>query len=324
MISKILYAKIYNIVKNERNDGVGAFFDAIRTLWSQLIYAVSHISVFDVIDIIIIAYIIFKAIQFLTESRGGQLVKGLIILFAAYLLSSWFGLVTVHWLLRRVMEGGVIALAVIFQPEIRRALERIGRTKFGQLGLIAKTDDEQLKACIDSVCMAVQSMHDQKIGALIVFEKTTSLGDIINTGTLINANSSSQMVGNIFYPKSPLHDGALIIRNAKLYAAGCILPLTSNSNLNSQLGTRHRAAIGMSEVSDAIVIVVSEETGKISLVQNGVIERGYDKIRLREELYRLILQDEQENSEDGLFFKIKSFIDRIKPAKKREEKKNEE
>ena len=302
---------------------MSAFFDSLRTLWSQLIYAVSHISVFDVVDIIIIAYIVFKAIQFLTESRGGQLVKGLIILFGAYLVSSWFGLVTVHWLLRRIMEWGVIALAVIFQPEIRRALERIGRTKLGQLGLVGRTDEEQLKASIDSICMAVQSMHDQKIGALIVFERTTSLGDIINTGTIIKAQSSSQMVGNIFYPKSPLHDGALIVRNGKLYAAGCILPLTSNSNLNSQLGTRHRAAIGMSEVSDAIIIVVSEETGKISLVQNGTIERGYDQIRLREELYRSLLQDEQEHAEDGLFFKIKSFIDRIKPAKKEEEKNDE-
>ncbi len=298
---------------------MSAILDTMRTLWSQLIYAISHISIFDFIDIIIIAYIIFKAIQFLRESRGGQLVKGLLILFAAYLLSRWFGLVTVRWLLTRVMEWGVIALAVIFQPELRRALERIGRSKLGQFGLASKTDDELIKASIDSICMAVQTMHDQKIGALVVFERTTSLGDIINTGTVINAESSSQMVGNIFYPKSPLHDGALIVRNGKLVAAGCILPLTSNPNLNAQLGTRHRAAIGMSEVSDAVVLVVSEETGKISLVQNGTIERGYDQIRLREELYRLILQNEQEQKEEGLFFKIKSFIDLIKPVKKKDD-----
>ncbi|MBR2044276.1 MAG: diadenylate cyclase CdaA [Clostridia bacterium] len=296
------------------------FFDGIKTLWSQLIYALAHISVFDVIDIIIIAYIIFKAVQFLTESRGGQLVKGILILFVAYAISRWFGLVTVNWLLTRVMEWGVIAIAVIFQPELRRALERIGRSKLGQFGIGAKTDDEQIKASIDSICMAVQNMHDQRIGALIVFERTTSLGDIINTGTIINADSSSQMVGNVFYPKSPLHDGALIVRNGKLYAAGCILPLTSNPNLNSQLGTRHRAAIGMSEVSDAVVLVVSEETGKISLVQNGTIERGYDQIRLREELYRLILQDENEHKDEGIFYKIKSFIDRLVTVKKKEDK----
>lgn len=299
---------------------MAALLDGIRTLWSQIIYAISHITVFDFIDIIIIAYIAFKAIQFLRESRVGQLVKGLLILFAVYVLSRWFSLVSVHWLLTRVMEWGVIAIAVIFQPEIRRALERIGRSKLGQFGLSAKTDDEQIKASIDSICMAVQTMHDQRIGALIVFERTTSLGDIINTGTTINAECSSQMVGNIFYPKSPLHDGALIVRNGKLFAAGCILPLTSNPNLNSQLGTRHRAAIGMSEVSDAVVLVVSEETGKISLVQNGTIERGYDQIRLREELYRLILLNDQEQKEEGIFYKIKSVIDRIVPAKKKEDK----
>ncbi len=304
----------------EGNDDVAAFLDGIRTIWNQIIYAIAHISVFDFIDIIIIAYIIFKAIQFMRESRGGQLVKGIIILFAAYVLSRWFGLVTVNWLLTRIMSWGVIAIAVIFQPEIRRALERIGRSKFGQFGLTAKTDDEQLKGAIDSICMAVQTMHDQRIGALIVFERTTSLGDIINTGTTINADTSSQMVGNIFYPKSPLHDGALIVRNGKLYAAGCILPLTSNPNLSSQLGTRHRAAIGMSEVSDAVILVVSEETGKISLVQNGTIERGYDQIRLREELYRLILQGENDSKEEGLFYKIKSFIDRLVPIKKKGDK----
>lgn len=299
---------------------MGAFFEAIRTLWNQIVYAISHITVFDIIDIVIIAFIIYKAVKFLAESRGGQLVKGLLILFGGYLLSRWFGLVSVNRLLTEVMDWGVIALAVIFQPELRRALERIGRSKIGQLGIAGRVEDqEHIKASIDSICMAVQSMHDQRIGALIVFERTTSLGDIINTGTTIDAESSSQMVGNIFYPKSPLHDGALIVRSGKLYAAGCILPLTSNPNLSSQLGTRHRAAIGMSEVSDAVVLVVSEETGKISLVQNGSIERGYDQIRLREELYRLLIQDEQVTKNVGLFNKIKSFLDDVKSGNKKED-----
>ncbi len=294
------------------------FINGIYTLWNQIIYAVLHISIFDVLDIIIIAYIISKAIHFLRESRGGQLVKGLLILVAAYTISIWFDLVTVRWLLTKVMDWGLIALAIIFQPELRRALERIGRSKIGQFGHSYTTDAETLKASIDSICTAVQSMHDQKIGALIVFERTTSLGDIINTGTLINADASSQMVGNVFYPKSPLHDGALVIRDGRLLAAGCILPLTANPNLSSQLGTRHRAAIGISEVSDAVVLVVSEETGKISLVQNGAIERGFDQIRLREELYRLIIQSEETGENDGIINKIKNVIDRIKPAKKSE------
>lgn len=236
----------------------------------------------------------------------------------AYTLSIWFDLVTVRWLLTKVMDWGLIALAIIFQPELRRALERIGRSKIGQFGHGYTTDSETLKSAVDSVCTAVQSMHDQRIGALIVFERTTSLGDIINTGTLINADTSSQMVGNVFYPKSPLHDGALIIRDGRLLAAGCILPLTANPNLSSQLGTRHRAAIGMSEVSDAVILVVSEETGKISLVQNGTIERGFDQIRLKEELYRLIVQSDESGENDSIVNKIKNVIDRIKPVKKSE------
>ena len=299
--------------------------NAIYTLWNQIIYAVASISVFDIIDILIIAYIISKAIYFLSESRGGQLVKGLFILFVAYVLSIWFELVTVHWLLTRVVDWGIIALAIIFQPELRRALERIGRSQFGKFGHTSQNDDEYIKKSIDSICLAVQNMRDQKIGALIVFERITSLGDIINTGTTLNSDASSQMVGSIFYPKSPLHDGALIVRDGRLVAAGCILPLTSNQGFSSSLGTRHRAAIGVSEVSDAVVIVVSEETGKISLVQNGSIERGYDQIRLREELYSLMLRDEDETN-GGVVDKIKNAINHIKSINKKEkgEAQNEE
>lgn len=294
-------------------------FDAIYTLWNQIIYAILNISVFDFLDIILITYIVYKSIQFLRESRGGQLVKGLIILFGAYAISIWFNLAAVRWVLTNVMDWGIIALAIIFQPELRRALERIGRSKIGQFAHMGNQDEEYIKSSVDSVCMAVQNMHDQRIGALIVFERQTSLGEIANTGTLINADTSSQIIGNIFYPKSPLHDGALIMREGKVLAAGCILPLTNNQNLSAQLGTRHRAAIGMSEVSDAIVIVVSEETGKISLVQNGTIERGYDQIRLREELYRLLLSNEADEKSGSIVDKAKTFIgNHVKKAKKKD------
>ncbi len=304
---------------------MGNFLNAIYTLWNQILYAVLSISVFDVIDILIIAFIIAKAIHFFIESRGGQLVKGLFILFVAYVFSIWFDLVSVNWLLTRVVDWGIIALAIIFQPELRRALERIGRSQFGKFSHVNQNDDEYIKRSIDSICLAVQNMRDQKIGALIVFERITSLGDIINTGTTVNSDASSQMVGSIFYPKSPLHDGALVVRDGRLVAAGCILPLTSNQGFSSSLGTRHRAAIGVSEVSDAVVVVVSEETGKISLVQNGAIERGYDQIRLREELYDLILNNDNE-SDDSIVDKIKNVINRIKPVKKEEkgEANNEE
>lgn len=305
----------------KRNDNVDTFLKGLYTLWNQILYAISEITVFDVIDIIIVAYIVYKGIQFFSESRGGQLVKGLIILFVGYMVSVWFNLDSVHWLLEKVMDWGIIALAVIFQPEIRRALERIGRTKIGQFGQGLSSEEEKVKDAIDRVCFAAQTMHDQRIGALIVFERTTSLGDIINTGTAVNADITAQLVGNIFYPKSPLHDGAMIIRDGKIVSAGCILPLTSNPNINSQLGTRHRAAIGMSEVSDAIVLVVSEETGKISLVQNGNIERGYDQIRLRDELYKLLLENDDKNVAKTFFGRLKNIFSF---KNKKEQKKGED
>ena len=266
-------------------------FDAIYTLWNQIIYAILNISVFDFLDIILITYIVYKSIQFLRESRGGQLVKGLIILFGAYAISIWFNLAAVRWVLTNVMDWGIIALAIIFQPELRRALERIGRSKIGQFAHMGNQDEEYIKASVDSVCRAVQNMHDQRIGALIVFERQTSLGEIANTGTLINADVSSRIIGNIFYPKSPLHDGALIMREGKVLAAGCILPLTNNQNLSAQLGTRHRAAIGMSEVSDAIVIVVSEETGTISIAVDGKLRRNYDYNSLKKTLIQYLYYD---------------------------------
>ncbi len=299
------------------------FFNSLYSLWNQIIFAISNISVFDVLDILIIAFIIYKAFRFLQENRGGQLVKGLFLLLVVYAFSVWFELVTVNWLLSKVVDWLVIALAIIFQPELRRMLERLGRSKIGRLGRSPEMDGEAVKRCIESVCVAAKNMQDQKIGALIVFERTTQLGDIINTGTVINADISSQMVGNIFFPKSPLHDGALIIRDTKLCAAGCILPLTSNENLSAQLGTRHRAAIGMSEVSDAVVLVVSEETGMISLVQNGSIERGFTQIRLREELYKLLTYEEQNETELSLFNKLKDILNSLKFKKETKKEENE-
>lgn len=294
---------------------MSSILNSLYTLWNQILYAVLSMNLFDFLDIIIIAFLIAKTIYFFKESRGGQLVKGLFILFVAYVFAIWFDLVTVRWLLTKVVDWGIIALAIIFQPELRRALERIGRSNFGKFGYAVQTDDENLKSSIDRICLAVQNMRDQKIGALIVFERVTSLGDIVNTGTVINSEASSRMVGSIFYPKSPLHDGALIVREGRLLAAGCILPLTSDQTFSANLGTRHRAAIGVSEVSDAVVVVVSEETGNVSLVYNGNIERGYDLVRLREELYELLLNTVDERNE-GIVDKIKNFINHISPVKK--------
>lgn len=274
---------------------ITAFFDSVYAFWNQLIFAIKNISIFDILDILIIAFIIYKAIEFLRDTRAGQLVKGIALLFFAFILAAAFNLASLQWLLSRVIDYAIIIIAIIFQPELRRLLEKVGRSNINFIGKQQSYDEERERVvnCIDSVCKAVTVMSDKRIGALIVFERKTMLSDIAATGTVLNAEASYELIGNIFFPKSPLHDGALIIRDGQVCAAGCILPLTSNNNLNSQLGTRHRAAIGMSENSDAVVLVVSEETGSISIAMNGRIARDYNSVTLKEELYLNLLDPEE-------------------------------
>ena len=290
---------------------VNAVFDALYAFWNQIVYAVSNMRFpFDIIDILVIAFIIYKAVGFLRESRAGQLVKGIVLLLVIYLIATWWQLTTVKWLLSSVVDSIIIAAAVIFQPELRRILERVGRTSFSK-GLVENRSNA-VADCIDSVCKAAGIMQEKKIGALVVFERKTQLGEIINTGTQIDATASLPIINNIFFPKSPLHDGAMIIREGRIHSAGCILPLTQRQDLNTQLGTRHRAAIGMTENSDAVVLVVSEETGIISIVVNGFITRNYSVVSAQAELNRLLLSEE--NSEKGNI--LKTAIKKVKGIKK--------
>ncbi len=301
-----------------------SIFSAIYSFLNQIFYAVASMRIpFDIIDILLMAYIIYKAIGFMRESRAGQLAKGLIILFVVYFVANWWDLVTLKWILSRFVDYIIIAIAIIFQPELRRILERVGHAKLvGTQG----EDGEPLEECIDKVSRAVGNMQENKIGALIVFERTTQLGEIIDTGTIINAAPSVQMVGNIFFPKSPLHDGAMVVRNGRLYAAGCILPLTQREDISSQLGTRHRAAIGMTENSDAVVLVVSEETGTISIVFNGQITRNYNSMSAAAELRRLLIASENGEKDNRFIAAVKKVNifkkNKGKEAKKLNEKQN--
>lgn len=271
---------------------------SINAFWGQILYAISNIRIFDIIDIIAMAYIIYQAMKFLRDSRAGQLVKGLIVLLVIFLVSDWFDLITLKWLLTMVGESLLVVAVIIFQPELRRALESVGRSNLRKIGKnqLIDSERERIEKTVGNVCKAVGNMHESKTGALIVFERETPLGEIINTGTAVDALVSTELVQNIFYPKSPLHDGGMIVRGDRIMSAGCILPLTSSSDLNSQLGTRHRAAIGMSELSDAIVVVVSEETGNISIAYNGNIQRNYNTISLREELKKLLIKEKETSS----------------------------
>ncbi len=288
---------------------MGDILNGIYSVWNQIVYAVSSIRIpFDIIDILVIAFIIYKAIGFLRESRAGQLVKGILILVVMYVIADWWELAILKWTLSQIMGSAIIAVAVIFQPELRRILERVGHTNFRK-GQFLDGEESAVSESIEKVSRAAGIMQEKKIGALIVFERKTQLGEIIDTGTVIDAKVSSSVINNIFFPNSPLHDGAMIIRDGRVYAAGCILPLTQREDISLQLGTRHRAAIGMTENSDAVVLVVSEETGIISIVSNGQITRNYSAASACAELKRIICADEVEEKKSfvkGLLEKVKS------------------
>ncbi len=277
---------------------------------SEILSMFKEFSISNLLDILIVAFIIYKAIQLLRETKTGQLLKSLLIIATVYLLSLWLNLFMLKTIMEYVFQIGFIAIVIVFQPEFRRALEKLGRSNMSTFGKITKVEEEEaVKSCIDAVLRACKSMQDSKTGALIVFEKSTLLGDVIGTGTIINAQTTSDLIQNIFFPKSPLHDGAMIIRGARIYAAGCILPLTSNPDISRELGTRHRAAIGISEESDAVVVVVSEETGVISVTRGGGITRNHTIITLRGVLESELLEVYGKNGKRG---KIKRTFENIK------------
>lgn len=253
------------------------------------------IKVSDIIDIIIVAIIIYYIIKLLRETRAAQLVKGLCLLLAIFIASDWLHLNTLHYMLSSAMQIGVFALVVIFQPELRNMLERIGRLKFGNFfDFGGSGSPEDTEMMIESVVKSACDMSQTKTGALIVIERVTKLNDYIRTGTKIDASVSSRLLENIFVHNTPLHDGAVIISKNRIAAASCLLPLTNNRNLSQDLGTRHRAAIGLSECSDAVVIVVSEETGKISVALNGTLTRNLSDITLTNVLNNTVIQSAQE------------------------------
>jgi diadenylate cyclase len=220
------------------------------------------------------------------ETRAEQLLKGIIFIILFIPVSSFFNLTMLNWILTKTLTIGVLSFIIIFQPEIRRALEQLGRSAFNDKHILE--DDETMEKVVSEIVNSTENLARSKTGALIIIEQLTGLGDIINTGTQLDAVVSSALLENIFVVNTPLHDGATIIRSNRIVSAGCFLPLTSNNDINKKLGTRHRAAIGISENSDALIIVISEETGTISLAVNGVLTRNYNKDRLRDILIRII------------------------------------
>lgn len=253
---------------------------------------VSSVGITDVLDIAIITFLVYKLLGFIRETRAEQLAKGLLLLVVATVLSKWMHLYTLHWLLSGLISAGLVAIVVIFQPELRRALEYLGRSRI--TNIFGEVDKEEAKRIVGQFVEAIDSMSASRTGALIVIEREISLNDIVETGTVIDSQITAQMIGTIFYEGTPLHDGAVIVRGDKLYAAGCVLPLTQNKELNKELGTRHRAGIGITENSDALVIIVSEETGIISIAQNGKLTRFLDGKTIEKKLLNLYFEGETE------------------------------
>lgn len=237
----------------------------------------------DFVDILIVTFIIYHLLTLLRGTRAVQLLKGISVVILLWLISSLFDLRTLRWLIENLLSVGLIAIIIIFQPELRRALEQLGRG--GLFGKAHQLDDQLATKAIGEIIKAVSYLGNKRIGALVVIEKETGLTEYIESGIELEAKISNELLRNIFLPNTPLHDGAVIIRDERIIAAGCFLPLTENPFVSKELGTRHRAGIGMSEVSDCLTIVVSEETGQISLAKGGNLERGLTEEQLLSRMY---------------------------------------
>ncbi len=263
---------------------------AISGFFRYIFNQFSDFGIADAIDIIIVSFVLYYLITFIYDRRAGKLTIGVILLFLLLAVSTFFDFKVLAFILRNIVQVGIIALFILFQPEMRSMLEKMGNESFKNLKIRENTDRAETEAMIETVATSVDELSKTKTGALIVIELGTKLGDNIKTGIVINADVNSYLIKNIFFDKAPLHDGAMIIRNNRIYACGCFLPLSYNTDIIRNVGTRHRAAIGMSENSDAIVIAVSEETGIVSIAQGGVLIRNYDKEGLIKELSDKLLE----------------------------------
>ena len=279
--------------------------EAVTSVFVTAFNGIKTMGITDLLDVIIVAYLIYKVIWFVRRTNSYNLAKGVVLILIVLWLSYIFHLTMINFLLRRMVELGLIALVVLFQPELRRLLERMGRS-FSSKRSVSSTEIED---AISQTVLACTQMSASHTGALLIFERKEKLNSIMTTGTIINSDISAELIKNLFYNKAPLHDGAVIMREGRIAAAGCVLPLTQSTNLSKELGMRHRAGIGLSEQSDAVVIIVSEETGDISLAVEGLLKRHLNGVTL-DKLLRteLIRQEEESSTRVKLQKKIRAFF----------------
>lgn len=277
-------------------------FRSIKEFFSYL----PTIGIADVIDVLVMTFIIYEIIRLIRTTSAARIAKAIIAIIVLTWITDILKLRTVNWMLDRILEIGIIALVIVFQPELRRLLEKVGGKSVREL-IDTKAKSSDLDLGIIQTVNACQAMSEAKIGALIVFERDILLDEYFKSGTEVDAKLTSELLRNIFFPKAALHDGAVIIRDSRVAAAGCVLPLTGNNNLSSDLGTRHRAGVGMSENSDAVVVIVSEETGTISVATGGMLKRHLAPMTL-EKVLRAELISEEKDEKKGFFDRVKELL----------------
>ena len=258
----------------------------------------------DIIDILLVAYLIYNTIWFVRRTNSYNLAKGIIVFLIVMLIANLFRLKMISFVLQKTAELGLIALVILFQPELRRLLERMGSSFSSSRG----QSGTEIDSAIAHTVLACTDMSASKTGALIIFERNIKLNEIMSTGTIINADTNAELIKNIFFNKAPLHDGALIIRSGRLAAAGCVLPLTKSTNLSKELGMRHRAGIGLSEQSDAVVVIVSEETGAISVAIDGMLKRHLNATTFERLLRSELIVEETDDKPRGFIQALKKLI----------------
>lgn len=266
--------------------------EAVRDVFVTALNSIKTMSFTDLLDVLIVAYLIYKVIWFVRLTNSYNLAKGVVLILIALWLSYIFNLTMINFLLRRTVELGLIALLILFQPELRRLLERMGRG----FSSIRSVSAPVMEDAIAQTVLACTEMSASRTGALLIFERKEKLNRIMTTGTIINSDVSAELIKNLFYNKAPLHDGAVVMREGRIAAAGCVLPLTQSTNLSKELGMRHRAGIGLSEQSDAVVIIVSEETGAISVAVEGMLKRHLNGSTLEKLLHSELIREEEEVS----------------------------
>ncbi len=291
------------------------YMAAIRSFFQEMFSSIPPLGVMDIVDILVVAFLIYKLMLIIRSTSAARVARSIMLLLVATWLTDVVHMYTLNWILTRFIEVGIIALVIVFQPELRRALERFGgRTMLRFADPLSNRSVEQ--NAIAATVTACEIMAKERVGVLLVFERRTSLEEYFKTGTLIDAKVTDQLLRNLFFKNSPLHDGAVIIRHGRVAAAGCVLPLSENTHLSSDLGTRHRAGIGMSEASDAVVVIVSEETGTISVAIGGMLKRHLAPQTLEKLLTNELLPEEN--------YKKKNVLDRVRSFLARKEEAHHE